>query len=119
MLIHLQSPQPRQSDDQRLTPILQNTPHVSLPVKAHLRIIEQRVRIVDPQLLERGIASVKLPRPESDFIFLNDIKESRFAHRNDFLSRNQWHRVADESILAFDRVSGAKGQRAARVRLLD
>ncbi|WIA97033.1 NB-ARC domain-containing protein [Curtobacterium sp. MCBA15_004] len=81
--------------------------------------LEQRVRIVDPQLLERGIASVKLPRPESDFIFLNDIKESRFAHRNDFLSRNQWHRVADESILAFDRVSGAKGPRAARVRLLD
>lgn len=81
--------------------------------------LEQRVRIIDPQQLERKIANAKTPRPDGDFVFLSDQSESRFAHRNDFLSRNQWHRVADESVFAFDRVTGQKGPRAARIRLLD
>jgi LuxR family glucitol operon transcriptional activator len=80
--------------------------------------LEQRVRIIDPVQLERAIAHVKPPRPEGDFVFLVDGVD-RFAHRNDFLSRNQWPRVSDDSVVAFDRATTAKGPRAERIRLLD
>ena len=80
--------------------------------------LEQRVRIIDPIQLERAIAHVKPPRPEGDFVFLVDDID-RFAHRNDFLSRNQWPRVTDDSVVAFDRAVTGKGPRAERIRLLD
>lgn len=80
--------------------------------------LEQRIRIVEPTFLDRAVSGVKAPLPDGDFLFINDGAD-RFAHRNDFIDRRQWARVSDNSVLAFDPVTRAKGPRAERIRLLD
>lgn len=80
--------------------------------------LRDRLRVIDPDLLDRDVAPVKSPLPEGDYLFLRDGHDT-FAHRNEFMPRASWVRATPDTILAFNRLSSDRGPWASRIRVLD
>jgi len=81
--------------------------------------LRARLRVVDPELLERRVAHVKPPLPEGgDYLFLADGVDT-FVHRDRVRPRSAWARVSPNSVFAYYGEVGDKGPRAVRVTLLD
>lgn len=81
--------------------------------------LRARVRVIDPELLERRVAQVKPPLPEGgDYLFLADGMDT-FVHRDRVRPRSAWVRVQPTSVFAYYAEIGDKGPRATVVTLLD
>lgn len=79
---------------------------------------QQRVRVIDPGLLDRRTGQLMKLDQEKRFGFLRDGKEDRFFHRNDLINREDWQFLQPNDLVAFNPASSERGPRADRLRPL-
>lgn len=81
--------------------------------------ITDKVRIVDPDSLDRETAQVVRFDPDKHFGFIRNSGQDFFFHHNDLISRGDWSSIAENVLVAYHPdMHNPKGPRAVRVRVL-
>jgi cold shock CspA family protein len=77
-----------------------------------------RVRVIDPQALNRQAGQVRMIERTKHFAFAESETQSFFFHHNDLVNREDWDLLDDSVLVCFTAAKTAQGPRARQVRVL-